>query len=263
VAIIALLVNEGVPPEFFPMSTIALGCVYGLCAFLFFKNKFQLLDIKFKNLRLNLGDIIRDILCGFKVSIYFWISQLCFAIFLNFDRFVTLNDSEQLRSYSPYIILFVGFINLLWIASYNHAVMLIHVQFSEDSNDRNNSTRLFQLGMVLALAYPIISFLYVSQTLGVREFSLEISLSFSLQIVLISSLMNHMIYSSSSHEISKSAKVYFVLMSLQLISSQFLVDLNGVLGSSLAMNLSTLAVYLFLRAHQRLKSKRLKVRANQ
>ena len=262
VAIIALLVNEEVPPEFFPMSTIAFGCVYGLCAFLFFKNKFQLLDVKFKNLRLNLGDIIGDLLCGFKVSIYFWISQLCFVIFLNFDRFVTLNDSEQLRIYSPYIILFVGFINLLWIASFNHAVMLIHVQFSEDSNDRNNSKRLFQLGMVLALAYPIISFLYVSQTLGVREFSLEISLSFSLQIVLISSLMNHMIYSSSSHEISKSAKVYFVLMSLQLISSQFLVDLNGVLGSPLAMNLSTLAVYLFLRVHQRLKSKRLKVRAN-
>jgi len=262
VAIIALIVNEGVPPQFFPISTIAFGCIYGLCAFLFFRNKYQVLDMEFKNMTLNLRDLISDTLRGFKVSISFWIYQLCFVIFLNFDRFVTLNDTEQLISYSPYIILFVGFINLLWIASFNHAVMLIHDQFSKDIKGKNNSVRLFQLGMVLAISYPIVSFLYVSQTLGVGEFSPGISLSFSLQIVLVSSLMNQMIYNSSSHEIAKRAKVCLILMSLQLISSQSLVDLYGVLGSPLAMNLSTLAVYLSLRAHHLLKLKSLNFRAN-
>lgn len=262
VAIIALLVDERVPPQFFPISIIAFGSVYGLCAFLFFRNKYQVLEMKFKNITLNLRDLTSDILCRFKVSINFWIYQLCFVIFLNFDRFVTLNDTEQLRSYSPYIILFVGFINLLWIASLNHAVMLTHDQFSADTTDKNNSKRLIQLGIVLAMSYPIISFLYVSQTLGVEEFSPEISLSFSLQIVLVSSLMTQLIYNSSSHEIAKRAKVYFILMSLQLISSQYLVDLYGVLGSPLAMNLSSLAVYLSLRAHQLLKIKRLNFRAN-
>lgn len=261
VAIIAVLVDEGVYPQFFPISTIAFGCIYGLCAFLFFRNKFQVLDLGFKNMRLNLRSLISDALCGFKVSINFWIYQLCFVIFLNFDRFVTLSDNDQLRSYSPYIILFVGFMNLLWIASSNHTVMLIHDQFSENTKDKNNSKRLFRLGMVLAMSYPIISFFYVSQTLGVGEFSLGISLSFSLQIVLVSSLMNQMIYNSSSREISKNAKVYFILMSLHLISSQYLVDLIGVLGSPLAMNLSTLVVYLSLRAHQLLELKRVEFRA--
>lgn len=262
VAIISLLVNQGVPPQFFPISTIAFGSIYGLCTFLFFRNKYQVLNVEFENMSLNLRDLISDTFYGFKLSINYWIYQLSFVIFLNFDRFVTLNDNERLRSYSPYIILFVGFINLLWMASLNHAVMLIQDQFSEDSKDKNNSKRLFQLGTVLAMSYPIISFIYVSQTLGVSEFSARISLSFSLQIILVSSLMTEMTYNSSSHEIAKRAKVYFTLMSLQLISSQYLVNLNGVLGSPLAMNLSTLTVYLSLRAHKLLKLKRLNIRAN-
>jgi hypothetical protein len=254
-AIGSLTLGGKISPQYVPMIMIVIGCLYGVAAFFVLRHRVPELRLFCNEHQRHFLNFKMKSFSNFRVSLDFWVSQICFVVFLNFDRFVVINSENLLIAYSPYVIVFIGFTNLLWNASSNHAVMNIHEDFSDQKSEESRSNRLVALGFILAFIYPVMCYLYVSQTLGLREFSFGLSMSFSLQLLLLSALLNYLIFNSSTHEVNKRARVFLGLVLLQVTFSSMVIKNFGLIGSPVTMNIATLAIILLLIGLQYFKTR--------
>jgi len=249
-AVIMFTIGEKLGPQFAPVFIVALSSMYSFAAFLILRNRKPELNLISNAIKFEFRNLSAKISSNFRVSMNLWLSQIYFIIFLNFDRFATINSESGLRSYSPYIIVFIGFVYFLWNSSSNHAVMNIHEHYSDSDLEESGSNRLVIVGLLLAITYPFVAYLYVTQTLGASQFSMILTLSFSLELFLLSKLFSILTSNSSTREILIRSLVFLILMTTQIASSHILVNSFGFAGSSITMNISTLSVLSLLLARR-------------